>query len=58
MAMKPGERRLSILQMLASMLENPRSEKGDDRSARCEARRFRGGPVPPFREQGADVRRD
>jgi len=27
MAMKPGERRLSILQMLASMLENPRSEK-------------------------------
>ena len=27
MAMKPGERRLQILQMLASMLENPRSEK-------------------------------
>ena len=27
MAMKPGERRLSILQMLATMLENPRSEK-------------------------------
>jgi AcrR family transcriptional regulator len=27
MAMKPGERRLSILQMLATMLENPRSER-------------------------------
>ena len=27
MAMKPGERRLSILQTLAAMLENPRSEK-------------------------------
>src|SRR4029450_5422275 len=27
MAMKPGERRLQILQTLASMLENPRSEK-------------------------------
>ena len=27
MAMKPGERRLQILQTLASMLENPRNEK-------------------------------
>ncbi len=27
MAMKPGERRLQILQTLAAMLENPRSEK-------------------------------
>src|SRR4249919_2672937 len=27
MTMKPGERRHSILQMLATMLENPRSEK-------------------------------
>jgi len=27
MAMKPGERRLQILQSLAAMLENPRSEK-------------------------------
>ena len=27
MAAKPGERRLQILQTLASMLENPRSEK-------------------------------
>ena len=27
MAMKPGERRLQILQTLATMLENPRSEK-------------------------------
>ena len=27
MAIKPGERRLQILQMLAAMLETPRGEK-------------------------------
>ena len=27
MALKPGERRLQILQTLATMLENPRSER-------------------------------
>ena len=31
--------------------------KGDDRSARGEARRLRGRALPPLREQGADVRR-
>jgi len=46
---KPGTRRLQILQTLASMLEDPRRPGG-------QAGRVGGGLVPPFRQQGPDVR--
>ena len=57
MASKPGERRLQILQTLATMLESAARREGDHRGARGEARRLGGGALPAFREQGADVRR-
>jgi TetR/AcrR family transcriptional regulator len=52
---KPGERRVQILQALAAMLEQP----GADASPRphwLPPVGERSGAVPPFRQQGADVR--
>ena len=56
MASKPGERRLQILQTLATMLETPRGEKVTTAALASSPRRLRGGAISPLRQQGADVR--
>ena len=52
-----GERRLEILKALAQMLEAPKWERITTAALAENAQRLRGGALPPFRLEGADVRR-
>ena len=53
---RPGERRVQILQTLATMLEQPGAERITTAALAAKLDVSRGRAVPPLRQQGADVR--